>query len=329
MSGITNEKNSQDTIENINSEIDKKMEFQNAVTTFYMLKSEYDEQIQEIKRKIAKKKGLSKKEKRDEFKKIKPICVNCRRKVGSIFEIKYNVETDSRIAKALCGDKLNRCPLNIEINLGKIKSLAEEVKEVQDEMNDLKKQIVIIKNDLLFGYITTDKAVEDFESLKNELSSSTELYEILLVSYISVYDSPEKAEEIKKLELDIYNDIKSIKQYIHDFNREKNLEFVQDAVTLLVSQLTPKVKELRNLKYPIMNVDTSDKQCKLIQKPLDYSRTENDAAFTEHGIVDFDVGVDTQIKRKKRQDKSNDKDKSSSEVVLSPHSPLAPPPPSS
>ena len=316
MSEIINEKNSQDTVNNLNSEIDKKLEFQNAVTTFYMLKNEYDEQIQEIKRKIAKKKGLSKKEKRDEFKKIKPVCVNCKRKVGSIFEVKYDVETDSRIAKALCGDKLDRCSLNIEINLGKIKSLAEEVKEVQDEINDLKKQIIIIKNDLLFGYTTTDKAVEEFESLKNELSSSTELYEILLVSYISVYDSPEKAEEIKKLELDIYNDIKTIKQYIHDFNHEKNIQFVQDAVTLLISQLTPKIKDLRKLKYPIMNVDTNDKQCKLLQKSLDYTTTENDSAIIEHGIVEFQVGVDTQLKKKKQKDKSDDKDTTDSDFVL-------------
>lgn len=316
MSEMTNEKNSQDTIENLNSEIDKKLEFQNAVNTFYMLKNEYDEQIQEIKRKIANKRGLSKKEKRDEFKKIKPFCVNCKRRVGSIFEVKYDVETDSRIAKALCGDKLDRCPLNIEINLGKIKSLAEEVKEVQDEMNDLKKQIVIIKNDLLFGYTTTDKAVEEFESLKNELSSSTELYEILLISYISIYDSPEKAEEIKKLELAIYNDIKSIKQYIHDFNHEKNIQFVQDAVTLLISQLTPKVEDLRKLKYPIMKVDTIDKQCKLIQKSIDYSTTESDSAITEHGIVEFQVGVNTQTKKKKQTEKSEDKDTSSSEFVL-------------
>ena len=316
MSGMTNEKNSQDTIENLNSEIDKKLEFQNAVNTFYMLKGEYDEQIQEIKRKIAKKRALSKKEKRTEFKKVKPFCVNCKRKVGSIFEVKYDVETDSRIAKALCGDKLNRCPLNIEINLGKIKSLAEEVKEVQDEINDLKKQIVIIKNDLLFGYTTTDKAVEEFESLKNELSSSTELYEILLISYISVYDSPEKAAEIKKLELDIYNDIKGIKKYIHDFNHEQNIQFVQDAVTLLISQLTPKVEDLRKLKYPVMRVDTVDKQCKLIQKSIDYSTTEADSAITEHGIVEFQVGVNTQSKKKKQSEQSDNKDSASSEFVL-------------
>ena len=78
-----------------------------------------------------------------------------------------------------------------------------------------------------------------------------------------------------------------------------------------------------------MNVDSSDKQCKLIQKPLDYSITENDAAITEHNVVDFNVGVDTQVKRKNPDDKSKDKEKSSSEVVFSPHTPLDPPPPSS
>ena len=34
--------------------------------------------------------------------------------------------------------------------------------------------------------------------------------------------------------VDIYNDIKLIKTYISDFNREKNIQFVNDAVTLMV-----------------------------------------------------------------------------------------------
>ena len=87
------------------------------------------------------------------------------------------------------------------------------------------------------------------------------MYEILLISYLAVYDSPEKKEDIKKLELDIYNDIKLIKTYISDFNREKNIQFVNDAVTLMVSQITPKIVDLRHLKYPIMYVEPTD-NCK-------------------------------------------------------------------
>lgn len=272
--------------------IEKNEKFQEAVNLFYTLKGQYEEQIQDLRRGIANKPNLSNKEKRDEFKKLKPKCVNCKRKVGTVFEVKYDKSTDGRRAKALCGDRVDPCPLDIEINLGKISTIGIDLQESQDEMNELKRKIVVIKNDLLFGYVTTEKAVEEFEKVKMDLSQTTEMYEILLISYLAVYDSPEKKENIKKLELDIYNDIKLIKTYISDFNREKNIQFVNDAVTLMVSQITPKIVDLRHLKYPVMYVEPIDKkQCKLIQKSLEYSLTETDNAIKPQEVITLKLGV--------------------------------------
>ena len=298
----------------ISAEIDRTVEFQNAMNTFYMLKGEYDDRIQDLRRKISKRKGLSMKEKRDEFKKARPSCVNCNRRVGSIFEVKYDEKADGRVAKALCGDRLDPCPLNIEINLGKIRTIADDLQESQDEMAELKKRIVMIKNDILFGYITTDNAVQEFEKIKADLSNTTEMYEILLVSYMAIYDNPEKKSNIKRTELEIFNDIRQIKKYIQDYNREGKLTYVQDAMTLLISQLTPKIDNLRGMKYPVMTVDVTNNQCTLVQKRLEYSVTENDSAVNEHAVVTFKVGIQASGPTKK----SNKRDKSSesSEYVL-------------
>ena len=84
-----------DTFEKIiqNKELEKNLEFQNAVNTFYKLKGEYEEKINEQKRKIAKKSHLSAKEKRDEFKQLKIPCVNCKRRttfnINNIFEHEF------------------------------------------------------------------------------------------------------------------------------------------------------------------------------------------------------------------------------------------------
>jgi hypothetical protein len=298
-----------DTFEKIiqYKELEKNLEFQNAVNTFYKLKGEYEEKLNEQKRKIAKKSHLSAKEKRDEFKQLKIPCVNCKRRVGTIFQVKYK-ETDNpgaekntskkerwedigRVAKAMCGDRVSPCPLDIEINLGKIQTVAEELQTIQNKIVDLKKEIVLIKNNLLFGFIETDKAVEKFEQVKEELSENTEDYEVMLMIYMKVYENPDKKEEAKNLELKIYNDIKQIKQYIFDFNREKNIQFAEDAVTLLISQLIPSVVELRTLKYPVMNTVKIDNQCKLIQKKMDYVVTETNIAFEDTRVVNFKMGV--------------------------------------
>ena len=156
--------------------------FQSTLDTFYKLKGDYDTILEDAKRKISKKTHLTTKEKRDEYKRIKPRCVNCNRTVGSIFEVKYNKETETRIAKAMCGDRINPCPLNIEINLGRILNLANEVNQHYEQIVKLKNEVVTVKNDLLFGYIAPDQAVESFNKLKEKLEEVTQDYEILLVS---------------------------------------------------------------------------------------------------------------------------------------------------
>ena len=76
-----------------------------------------------------------------------------------------------------------------------------------------------------------------------------------------------------------------------DFNRKKDVQYAQDAVTFMISQLTPKIISLRKIKYPIMTVDKSDKQCKLVQKRFDYSLTETNNAISEQGIINFKIGM--------------------------------------
>lgn len=276
----------------IESKIIKNEEFQEALNTFYTLKGQYEEEIQELRNKISKKPNLSNKEKRDEFKKLKPRCVNCNRKVGTIFEVKYDKSTDGRRAKAICGDRVNPCPLDIELDLGNVSNIIDDLQKEEQLIKELKKKIIILKNDLLFGYTTTEKAVEEFEELKKDLSSATEMYEIILVSSITYYgDGPIQNEEMKKLELDIFNDVKQIKTYMSDFNRKNDIQYAQDAVTFMISQLTPKIISLRKIKYPIMTVDKTEKQCKLVQKRFDYSLTETNNAISEQGIINFKIGI--------------------------------------
>ena len=137
---------------------------------------------------------------------------------------------------------------------------------------------------------------------------------------MAIYENKYKQESINKLKLEIFEDIKQIKQYIHEFNRENNIQFAKDAVTLFISQLSPKIEEHRRLNYPIMNVDTSNKKCKLVQKRIDYVVTENDRAIEEHNVVEFKIGMGAEQQSKNRSKKDNQNNNlsksSSSEFVL-------------
>jgi GDPmannose 4,6-dehydratase len=71
--------------------------------TYYKLKTAYENAYNVDKNKIIKMKDLSWKEKRIEFSKLKPKCINCKRAVGSLFYTTKNKGERTLVAK--CGDK--------------------------------------------------------------------------------------------------------------------------------------------------------------------------------------------------------------------------------
>ena len=87
--------------------------WQDGINDFYKLKRDYESAIDKEVKKLDK--GLSIHEKRREFKKLKPKCIDCNRPVGTLFTIKYDKDQDGRILSAICGDRVDPCNLNINI----------------------------------------------------------------------------------------------------------------------------------------------------------------------------------------------------------------------
>ena len=118
-----------------------------ATNKFYQIKSKYEEDYEEEKKEImygTKTNKLSWKDKRFEFKKLVPKCVNCQRRVGSIFETKVNTDFE-RVLKAMCGDRKNPCPFNIEINLGITYDLRDLMNENEEETKNSRIKLYWIK----------------------------------------------------------------------------------------------------------------------------------------------------------------------------------------
>ena len=275
-------------------------DFQDAINTYYKLKSEYDKEKKDMVRKISRKTHLSKKEKRKEFQKAKYKCINCRRSVGSLFNITFDKEKETRIAKAMCGDRLNPCPLNIEIDLGAMKNVSQELRKFEKEISDLKQKVVLIKNDIIFGYSTTEDAVVSFNEIKDELTYATEAYETLLISYVEIYERPTEKKEAQATELEIYHDIQAIKNMVTDFNKENNINYIKDAATMYVTQLIPKLKKYRDLKYSNTFTEHVNQQCVLNQQVIDMNNTQINHAMSEQRVVSMVTGNVQSQKEPKR-----------------------------
>jgi len=275
----------------------EKKEFNDAVFMFYKLKGQYEYFIDLEKKSIIKSKVLSWREKRRIFKRYKPKCINCKRAVGTVFSVGKNSsnstvsgsDTDARFLRAYCGDRLNPCPLNIEIT-SNIFNTKQYLNEEETNLADDKAEVIKYKNDLLFGYLSEEKVVDKFEELKEKIKSETSNYEFLLSQYNEVANNNEKFKEINKNTKEIYELIDKIRNTIDKYEKTDNIRYVDDAVTLYVNDLTPRIKQNNQLKYKVEYVEFNDYDdtYNLVQLPY---TVEDMEASLDNKVVNLVTGL--------------------------------------
>jgi hypothetical protein len=269
---------------------------------YFKLKLQYETQIMANKKKIMNNSTLSNREKRSEFLKLKPKCINCKRPGGTRFKTTYFKETDKdeshRQYKATCGIIADPCNLDITVQIGKVDLLPNLLNNIQDEISELKNTVINDKNKLLFGCITTEDALSRFEILKEDISFYTSFYEIYLETYNAIVDNDDTKTEFNSAMSDYYIQIDKIKDCIKKMNETGNIQYAHDAVVIQTTILTPLMDKLRGLKYNettvLRNEDANT--CNLIQtiysiQKLSYS------SFTDK-VVSYNVGTEVIFKKK-------------------------------
>jgi hypothetical protein len=261
-----------------------------ALDTYYRLKAKYDESIEKERHRIMKLPELSWKEKRTQYKKYKPKCVNCSRQVGTLFSVKKDKEGD-KIALALCGDREKPCPLNININLGDVINLSDDVEMDQKEISEYKKEIIIDKNNLLFGYINSSEAVEKFDRIKESMTQLIRISEHYLQMYMGIVENPSRIEMKQKVQTEVYENIKNMKKMISEFDKTDNLQIINEIVGKYKEELIPRLKELMEYKYAYSNVEYVDDKYHLIQKKYTIENLEYDISKVERRVVMMRMGM--------------------------------------
>jgi len=267
---------------------------ENVINEFYKLKNTYEKENRLNKLKIINTK-LSAKEKRSEFLKLKPKCINCKKPGGTIFSIKYHSEKDEnrdyREFKSICNVIANPCNLNITVKVGKYELLPDILKEIENEIKDNKNSIIDTKNKLLFGFITTETALQEFDDIKDYVSGFTSLLESYLERYINITDNVDKKREINEDIERSYDFIRQIKECIVSFNKTDNNQYVHDAVKIYNVSLKPLFFKINNLKYNENSVfyDEEFNTYHLIQKKYSLKSLEYNGFTNE--VVKNDVGL--------------------------------------
>jgi len=274
------------------------------LSEYFRLKEKFEHQNMLNKRKIINNTNLSKREKRAEYLKLMPKCVNCKRpsRNGTLFTNKFVPSDENidayRILKASCGVIADPCNLNIQVNLGQYEQLDKMINDTRKEIIEYKNKIIDDKNKLLFGLITTETAIANFETNKDYITNLTDIYEAYLEKWNETIENQQKKVELDETQVLIYENINNIKECIKKMNATNNVQFAVDAANIYQNVLNPLLIKNRQLKYGENNVFNDDMtdSCRLVQKKYDI----DDITYTgyDNKVVSYDVGLKAKPKTK-------------------------------
>ena len=273
-----------------------------SLNEYFKLKNKYETKIEKNKKKISNNITLSNREKRSEYLKLKPKCINCDRPGGTKFKTIFFPDTDKEDAyreyTAVCGIVADPCDLNIKIQIGKTELLPDILNELQTIIKDYKNEIIDNKNKLLFGYLTTDEVLDKFDKTKDDVEHFTILYKGYLEIYDNLCNNDKKNKELNEAITLSYIEIDKLKECIKLMNDTDNTQYVNDAVNIYVNILQPLLNQIRTLKYNETFVwHNEDKNtCNLIQNKSSFEQLSY-SNFTDK-VVSYDVGVISKTKKK-------------------------------
>jgi hypothetical protein len=281
-----------------------------AINEYFKLKSIFENEISVRKKKIMNNPSLSKREKRMEYLKFMPKCVNCKKpsKKGTLFSSVLNPETENeggyRKYSVKCGNLVDPCNLDIEIHLGENEPLDKLIQNIRDEIKVYKNKIIDDKNRLLFGLITTETALENFDLNKSYINELTSVYEMYLDHWTKIIDNPDNKIKLDEMLILSYENIHKIKDYIKKMNENDDMQFAVDAANIYTRTLKPLLDKIRLLKYKenIVYHDEYDSKCKLIQRP--YSDLTTLISGYPDKVIKYKFGFET--KKVKKNNPIND-----------------------
>ena len=204
---------------------------------------------------------------------------------------------DYREHRAVCGIITDPCNLNITIQTGSYNLLPQLISKLEGLIKESKDVIIDTKNQLLFGYITSESALESFDFEKEAVEDFTALLEDYLNEYLKITENVERKTELDESLAQSYELIENIKQSILLYDETENKQYVKDAVTIYITTLQPLLKQIMSLKYKqnLVYYDPDDNCFHLIQnkntiKSLEYT------SFVDK-VINYDVGYASTAKQ--------------------------------
>jgi len=148
-----------------------------------------------------------------------------------------------------CGNTANPCT-HITFTYGNRMRYDKMIAVLETEISDLKRQVVITKNDVLFGYISPEQATSKFSELTEKLKKISEHTGYIIEKNILVNDNPIKQDLLNKKLVEfgeIY--LATFKKLIRDFEQTNDQNIVHNAMEYFLDTMKPQLQEIQELRY--------------------------------------------------------------------------------
>ena len=230
-----------------------------AIHGYYSLKEKYNSALEKRRQRLMNDpvinwKSLSAQQKAKRLAIIKPACIVCKQEGGSIF-----TETDGKL-KAICGNISQPCGFHIEVTRGKYISLETLMNESLEEVRATKDEIIRMKLDLLFQFISEDELVEQFDAVQHKLHEQLKMYAEFRTYYLSVTDNDDIQKDTDIHTRVISEKVAQIKEFMTEFRDSewKNRSIIDDILVLYQQDIEPAFMKLRETKYVYSQVETAE-----------------------------------------------------------------------
>ena len=217
---------------------------------YYKLKHTYEKKVSSALNKIYSKTDKSPEKKRATAKKYVPPCINCKRKVGSVFSndnLKYFIK---------CGDSEEPCNLNFSASRDIIINLEDIVDTRDKHIDNIRVSIIRTKLDFLFKYANEADTLSRFEKQKNELNVENEHFykrKEELSKRLNNYDR-QLNNSINK---GVYNEtMKQIRENSTEFKKSGEINYLNENALLTKDVMMPLLKKIRETKYDVSKIES-------------------------------------------------------------------------
>lgn len=236
-----------------------RVKINDAIHGYYSMKEKYNSALEKRRQRLINDpvinwKSLSAQQKAKRLAMIKPACIICKQDGGSIF-----TENDGKL-KAICGNISQPCGFHIEVSRGKYASLETLMTESLDEVRATKDEIIRMKLDLLFRFISEDELLEKFDAVQHKLQEQLKMYTEFRSYYLSVTDNDDIRQDAATHTRVISEKVALIKEYMTEFRESewKNRSIIDDILVLYQQDIEPAYLKLRETKYVYSQVETTE-----------------------------------------------------------------------